>query len=241
MDQGTILPPSAASSGDFVAVTMTAITRFIRENALKPGDRLPAESVLTRELHVSRTVVREALRSLAALRLVDLGAGKRPAVAQLDDKTMAMMMAHGVTTDQIGVEHIYDARRTIESRTAALASLRRTDAEAREMLAHARAMEQDFDEPCLVMEHDIAFHLAIARASRNPVFALVVGAFRGVMHETWPIGWRSRARDEDRRAVARLHVELAEAIAAGDPRTAVDLMNRHFDDSTKALLIAGLI
>lgn len=81
MDQGTILPPSAASSGDFVAVTMTAITRFIRENALKPGDRLPAESVLTRELHVSRTVVREALRSLAALRLVDLGAGKRPAVA----------------------------------------------------------------------------------------------------------------------------------------------------------------
>lgn len=152
-----------------------------------------------------------------------------------------MMMAHGVTTDQIGVEHIYDARRTIESRTAALASLRRTDAEAREMLAHARAMEQDFDEPCLVMEHDIAFHLAIARASRNPVFALVVGAFRGVMHETWPIGWRNRARDEDRRAVARLHVELAEAIAAGDPRTAVDLMNRHFDDSTKALLIAGLI
>jgi len=241
MDRDVTLSPAAASSGDFVAVTMTAITRFIRENELKPGDRLPAEAVLTRELHVSRTVVREALRSLSALRLVDLGVGKRPTVAQLDDETMAMMMAHGVTTDQIGVQHIYDARRTIEGRTVALASLRRTDAEAREILDHARAMERDFDQPSAVMEHDIAFHLAIAQASRNPVFALVIGAFRGVMRETWPIGWRSRARDEDRRAVTRLHVDLAETIAAGDARTAVDLMNQHFDGSTKALLAAGLI
>ena len=124
MVRGIISSPAAAPSGDFVAVTMTAITRFIRENALKPGDRLPAEAVLTKELHVSRTVVREALRSLSALRLVDLGAGKRPTVAQLDDETMAMMMAHGVTTDQIGVQHIYDARRTIEGRAAALAALR---------------------------------------------------------------------------------------------------------------------
>ncbi len=228
-------------SGDFVSSTIAAIASLIRENELKPGDRLPAEATLTKDLHVSRTVVREALRSLAALRLVDLGAGKRPTVAELDDATMSLMINHGVVTDQIDIQQIYDARRTIEARTATLAALRRSNDEARIILDHARAMEEKFADPPAIMEHDIAFHLAIAKASGNPVFTLIIGAFQGVMRETWPIGWRSRPGEEDRRAMNRLHVELAEAIAAGDPRSAADLMARHFDESIKALLAAGLI
>lgn len=228
-------------AGDFVGGTVAAITRFIRENEMKPGDRLPAEGTLSKNLHVSRTVVREALRSLAALRLVELGAGKRPTVAELDDASFSMTIEHGVVTDQIEIQQIYDARRTIEARTAALAALRRSDAEARAILGHARAMIENFDQSPLVMEHDLAFHLAIAKASRNPVFALIIGAFQGAMRQTWPIGWKSRTSDDDRRAMNALHLQLAEAIAAGDPKSASDLMSRHFDESIKALLTAGLI
>ncbi len=226
---------------DFVGGAVTAITRLIRDKDLKPGDRLPAEAVLSRELQVSRTVVREALRSLAALHLIQLGAGKRPTVAQLDDDAFSLTIEHGVVTEQIDIQQIYDARRTIEARTASLAALRRTAAEARAIRVHAQAMRDDFNHPERVMEHDIAFHLAIAHASRNPVFALIIGAFGGVTRQTWPIGWKSRASDEERHAMNALHMDITVAIAAGDPKTAARLMGEHFDQSTKALLHAGLI
>lgn len=230
-----------ATPNDFVAGAITRIAGLIREQDLKPGDRLPSEARLSEDLQVSRTVVREALRSLAALRLVDLGAGKRPTVAELDDASMSLMISHGVVTEQIDIQQIYDVRRTIEARTATLAALRRTEAEAQAILAHAHAMAENTHQPDVVMAHDLAFHLAVARASRNPVFALIIGAFQGVTRETWPIGWKSRASDEERLAMNHLHVALADAIAAGDPQKASALMDQHFDQSIKALLAAGLI
>jgi DNA-binding FadR family transcriptional regulator len=229
------------TGSDFVGSAVSAIARLIREQDLKPGDRLPAEAALSKDLQVSRTVIREALRSLAALRLVELGAGKRPTVARLNDDAFGLMIEHGVVIDQIDIQQIYDARRTIEARTAALAALRRSDAEAQVILAHADAMATDFHRPEKVMEHDIAFHLAIARASRNPVFALILGAFQNVTRETWPIGWRSRSNDADRQAMNALHREIGRAILAGDPGAATTAMNQHFDTSLKALVTAGLI
>lgn len=232
---------AAGREGDFVTGAVAAITRLIREQDLKPGDRLPAEAVLSKDLQVSRTVVREALRSLAALRLVELGAGKRPTVAELDNDAFGLMIEHGVVTDQIDIRQVYDVRRTIEARTAALAALRRTPPQANAILAHAYAMAESFGSPERVMEHDLAFHLEIARASHNPLFALIIGAFQGVTRQTWPIGWKTRASDDDRRAMNELHLRIAEAITAGDPEAAAGLMDRHFDTSLRALLAAGLV
>ena len=236
-----MLEPQGQIGNDYVGGAVAAIARLIRDRDLKPGDRLPAEGTLSKELQVSRTVIREALRSLAALHLVQLGAGKRPTVAQLDDDAFSLTIEHGVVTDQIDIQQIYDARRTIEARTAALAALRRTDAEARAIAAHARAMLDNSDDPRKVMEHDIALHLAIAHASRNHLFALIIGAFGGVTRQTWPIGWKSRTSDDERQAMSELHVAIADAIAAGEPTAAARLMDEHFDQSIKALLRAGLI
>ena len=236
-----MLEPQGQIRSDYVGGAVTAIARLIRDRDLKPGDRLPAEGTLSKELQVSRTVIREALRSLAALHLVQLGAVKRPTVAQLDDDAFSLTIEHGVVTDQIDIQQIYDARRTIEARTAALAALRRTDAEARAISAHARAMLERRNDPRKVMEHDIALHLAIAHASRNPLFALIIGAFGGVTRQTWPIGWKSRTSDDERQAMSELHVAIADAIAAGEPTAAARLMDEHFDQSIKALLRAGLI
>ena len=90
-----------------------AISRHIRDHDLMPGDRLPSEARMSKELNVSRTVVREAFRSLAAMRIIELATGKRAAVAQIDHGAMSLMIEHGVHTDQINVQQIYDVRRTI--------------------------------------------------------------------------------------------------------------------------------
>jgi DNA-binding FadR family transcriptional regulator len=91
-----------------------------------------------------------------------------------------------------------------------------------------------------MMEHDLAFHLAIANAAKNPIYSLMVGAFEGVTRQTWPVGWRSRADRAEQIKMLEIHVELAEAIEAGNPTRASELMALHFDESVRALLVAGI-
>lgn len=217
-----------------------AITQHIREHELMPGDRLPSELALSKDLKVSRTVVREAFRSLAAMRIIELNVGKRATVANIDHGAMSLIIEHGVHTEQINVQQIYDVRRTIETRIVTLASIRRSDDEAKTILGLANAMRSSMDQPAELMEHDLAFHTALAQASRNPVFALIVGAFQGITRQTWPIGWKSRTSDEARQTMIDTHERIATAVAAGDPQQAVEAMNVHFDESVGALLRAGL-
>ena len=217
-----------------------AISRHIREKDLMPGDRLPSEAILSKELNVSRTVVREAFRSLAAMRIIELATGKRATVAHIDHGAMSLMIEHGVHTDQINIHQIYDVRRTIETRIVTLASIRRSDAEAAQILALAARMQGCVNDPAGLMEHDLAFHMALARASRNPVYTLLIGAFQGITRQTWPVGWKSRATQASRDLMIATHVEIARAVAASDPQQAVASMTLHFDESIRALLTAGL-
>jgi len=223
-----------------VGAVVGAITRHIREQDLMPGDRLPSEAKLSKDLQVSRTVVREAFRSLAAMRIIELNVGKRATVSNIDHGAMSLIIEHGVHTAQINVQQIYDVRRTIEKRIVALASLRRSDTEAQNILVLAQAMRMAMDDPAQLMEHDIAFHRALAVASCNPVYALIAGAFEGIIRQTWPIGWRSRSSQEARERMIDAHMRIADAVAAGDPQSADENMSLHFDESVRALLQAGL-
>jgi GntR family transcriptional regulator, transcriptional repressor for pyruvate dehydrogenase complex len=227
-------------SGGLVSDAIGAISRHIRDNDLMPGDRLPSEASMSKELNVSRTVVREAFRSLAAMRIIDLATGKRAAVAAIDHGAMSLMIEHGVHTDQINVQQIYDVRRTIETRIVTLAAIRRSDAEATDLLATAQAMQHAIDDPAELMELDLSFHLLLAQASRNPVFTLIVGAFQGITRQTWPIGWKSRPTAASRELMLATHGDIARAVAASDPQQAVAAMSQHFDESVRALLTAGL-
>ena len=229
-----------AINGSLVGDVIGAITRHIRQNDLMPGDRLPSEASLSKEFNVSRTVVREAFRSLAAMQFIELATGKRATVSPIDHGAMSLIIEHGVHTDQINVQQIYDVRRTIETRIVTLASIRRSDAEATAILAEARAKRDTVGSPETLMEHDLAFHMALATASKNPVFALIVGAFQGITRQTWPVGWKSRTTDEARNTMIDTHERIALAVMAGDPQKAVAEMAIHFDESVRALLLAGM-
>jgi DNA-binding FadR family transcriptional regulator len=223
-----------------VDATLAAISGRIRGEGLMPGDRLPSESALASELSVSRPVVREALRSLAALGMVDLGSGRRAVVRDVDPGPLSLIIEHGVHTEQISVPQVYDVRRTIEVRIAALAAIRRSGAEADRLTATAQRMRELADDPPALMEADIAFHNELAAASRNQVFALIVGAFRDVTRQTWPIGWTSRTSAAARDRMLGGHLAIAAAVARQDPAAASAAMALHFDESLKALVDAGL-
>jgi GntR family transcriptional repressor for pyruvate dehydrogenase complex len=223
-----------------LGIAMTAVKAHIRDNGLQVGDSLPSEGAFAEQLGISRSIIREAYRSLAALTLIDIGNGRRPRVAAPKADVLALITDHAVHTDQVTIQQIFDVRRTIERRTVVLAAMRRTDREAAEIIALAEAMQRDFDAPQKVMEHDIAFHEAIGTASRNPMFSLIVGSFHVVTRHTWPIGWASRASNEARQESIDGHMTIARAIANGDPTTGEQAMVEHFDLTVKALLAAGV-
>jgi len=223
-----------------VSRVVHGIRRLIRSEDLKIGDPLPSEAAIGEQLGVSRAVVREAYRSMSALKLISVGNGRRARVSEVDPEVLALVIDHGVTTDQVSVQQILDVRRTIEMRTVGLAALRRTDREARDIVALAAAMRADFADADKVMEHDIAFHEAIARASRNPLFALIVGSFHVVTRRTWRIGWLARETDADRYENVACHEAIAAAIERGDRPRAEALMAEHFDNTVKVLLASGI-
>lgn len=227
-------------SSNLVRAAIGAITEHIRKHELGPRDRLPSEAAFSAALGVSRTVVREAFRSLAALRLIDLHTGKRATIAPLDYSAISPFIEHGILTEQITVRQIYDVRRTIESRAAALAALHRSEEEATSIRTHAHAMSESVNRPDEIMEHDLAIHRCIAQASKNPLFALLVGAFESVTRRTWPIGWQSFNSVAERSEMTAIHVRLADAVAAGDPRAASEAVEKHFDVSARALFDAGI-
>jgi DNA-binding FadR family transcriptional regulator len=237
--ENDIAPDARTSS--LVDRLMADVCDHIRLNGLEPGAVLPSEGDFALRAGVSRAVAREGFRGLAALKLIDVGNGRRARVAQTDDSVLSLMIDHAVSTRQISIQQILDVRRTIELRTAALAALRRSDREAAEITALAVAMREHIGDAERQMAFDIAFHEAIGKACRNPLFTLLVGSFRVVTRETWPIGWASRMKDRSRLASIACHGEIAAAISARDSLAAERAMAEHFDSTVKTLLNAGVI
>jgi GntR family transcriptional regulator, transcriptional repressor for pyruvate dehydrogenase complex len=226
--------------GSLVSRVVQELRHLIREESLKIGDIIPSEAALCERLGVSRTVVREAYKAMAAMRLIDVGNGRRARVAAVDNVVLALGLDHAVQVDQITAQQILDVRRTIEMRTVSLATLHRTDRQADEIASHAAHMRSDFLDGEKVIHHDIAFHEAIARSTRNPMFSLIVGSFHLVTRQTWQTGWTARDSDAARYASVECHEAIAAAIKEKDAQRAIATMAQHFDDTVTVLLSNGI-
>jgi GntR family transcriptional regulator, transcriptional repressor for pyruvate dehydrogenase complex len=252
--------PEAKASG-LVERTMADLRQMIAQNGWAEGHVLPSETALATELGVSRTVAREALRGLSALGICDIGNGRRARVAAPGAQVMSLILDHTVGIHHLSIQQVLDTRRTLELRSAHLAALRRSNAQAaalklvvKEMFA---ALDRDTGEAIKIaatgdpksnvmgdantlMELDIRFHGIIADASGNPLNSLLIDSFRVITKRTWMIGWRARETDENRRGNIRCHDRIAQAIIAQDAPAAEAAMREHFDSASSILLRAGI-
>jgi DNA-binding FadR family transcriptional regulator len=234
----TLTSPLSSPGGSRVQQAIEAVTRHIRERDLRVGDTLPGEAHFAAEQGVSRAVIREAFGALAALRLIDVGNGRKPKVSAIDGSVMATSLGHAVSTAQVSVAEVWDVRRTLEVRTAALAARWRSEAEAAELLALSEAMASEIDDLPQMTRHDIALHQLIARASRNALFVQIVSSFAPLMEVAVPAAWRTRVADAQRDIMVARHRAVAKAIAAGDEAAASAAMENHFDASIGDILRA---
>lgn len=217
---------------------MEAVNRHIHEQNLRVGDTMPGEAHFAAQLGVSRAVMREAFRSLAALKRIEVANGRKPRVAAADASLLASTIDHALYTAQITVAEVWEVRRNIEMRTVELAAQHRTDTQAEHILALAEKVTTAEDFAALTRD-DIAFHEAIAEASGNQLYLQIFRAFGPLMRVAVPKAWNSVASRTRRKSIVTSHLRAARAIRDRDPLAAVAAFKVHFDETVGAVLSSG--
>lgn len=216
------------SSDDVVAQVKDAIIA----RRLKDGDRLPSERELCQAFGVSRATVREGLRTLEALGVIEIRPGSKGGIfaAEPDGDHVASALEALLRFRHVTAQELGEFRVSFETETAHWAAVRADD----EDVAHLREIAEQFvecaaqdDTPWRVLvEVDIAFHEAIAYASKNQVRVAIMLAINRALHQA-SSSIEELASPPVRREIGQELREIAEAIAAHDEATAAELLRRH--------------
>jgi GntR family transcriptional regulator, transcriptional repressor for pyruvate dehydrogenase complex len=212
---------------------VTALRSQVLSGEIPPGRKMPTENQLTETFGVSRTVVREAIATLAADGLVEPRQGAGVFVRDHP------MLAFGSISLDIGNKisqaiNVLEVRMGIEIESAGLAALRRNSAQ------EAAIQEAFFEfERLLALDQatgktDFAFHRAIAAATGNPFYVEVLDALgaRTIPCDiTSPWGTESVLTREYQEGLQREHLVILNAISASNPQAARDAMREHLTAS----------
>ena len=149
----------------------------IREGRTLPGDHLPSERTLMETLGVGRPAVREALQSLHHMGLIEIRHGERARVAEPSFGHMAEQMGetmrHLLVHSAANLEHLKEARATLERQLARIAARRRTEADIARLALIIDEQEAASGEPARFRMLDGRFHREIAVMTGNPIWPAV--------------------------------------------------------------------
>jgi DNA-binding FadR family transcriptional regulator len=193
---------------------MRAIADFISRSNLQPGARLPTERQLMASLAVGRSTVREVIRKLQALGVVESRKGSgtylvRPVSA--DAVHLPLTIEASTLRDRL--LQTLDVRRGLEVEASALAAQRRTAEDVATMEARLEEMERVHLDKGTAGREDLAFHLAIYDATHNPLFGQLLEQMREAFERFWD---KPFDRPDFARRSFPFHRELFDAIRAGD-------------------------
>jgi GntR family transcriptional regulator, transcriptional repressor for pyruvate dehydrogenase complex len=235
---GAILPEPARSGwvdiGSFdweaagVAVTDEAILKIkemITSGELKPGDRLPREPDLAARLGLARNSLREAVRALSLMQILDVRQGDGTYVTSLDPPLLLEALTFVVDFHQNdSVLNFLEVRRMIEPAAAALAASR-IDAAQLEHLEQVLAAVDPNASADELVANDLEFHRCVARASGNPVLASVVEGLAAPTQRARI--WRGLTEQGALERTLSEHRSIVQALAAGESETARSWMTVH--------------
>lgn len=220
----------AGRSHSQTEVVVEGIKSMIRTGGLAPGARLPVEKDLADLLGVSRGSLREAVRALVLMGILDTRQGDGTYVTALDPTTL--MAPLGVLVDlqrQRNILEIMAVRRVLEVEAAGRAAIRISKAEltsADEVLARMESMlDQEEIDHDAVMEADIEFHRVIAEASGNSTLSAMIEALAG--RTVRARVWRALENEGVERVTHAEHQAILTAMTAHDPDVARLRMGVH--------------
>ncbi|MCS5722549.1 FadR family transcriptional regulator [Herbiconiux sp. CPCC 203407] len=223
-----VIVPSEPASNEIAR----ALIDYIRAGHVGPGEKLPSERQLSESLGVGRSTIREALKSLGLLGLIEFRHGGGTYYRGADSDLLPRVIEWGLLLGERHTTDLVEARQHLERITSGLAAQRRDDHDllvigtALDAMRDARTTEQFVDA-------DVAFHLAIADASGNVALANMLKSIAALLRV-----WIHRVMDaESSFEVSYLeHVPVLAAIREGDPVAATAAMESHMDRASGRLL-----
>jgi GntR family transcriptional repressor for pyruvate dehydrogenase complex len=202
----------------------THILDLLRQRQLRPGDKLPPERELAEMLGVSRPSLREALRALSIMQVIEVRQGDGTYVSSLEPEELVEHLSFVFMLDDSTLLQLFEARKIIETGNAGLAAERITDEEIAALHACLERAAQVKDEPEAFLIADIELHAIITEAAGNPLLKRFMSSI-GVLSQA------SRHKTAVMPGVTATslahHREIVAALEARDPQAAKAAMLRH--------------
>ena len=203
---------------------------ILQDENVRKEEKLPSEQALAEKFGVSRNVIREALKILKERGLIDPRNGTGSYITKPRSGNISDVLSRIVVMDNVRDEDIYEIRSILESSSCKAAALRATDEQLSEMQEFLDRLEDRNISVQERREADFAFHVAIAKATGNPLIEVFVKAMRNLWIEMIEKGIFVEGGIED--AVLR-HNRIMDALKKHDSELAERMMQEHLDYSRK--------
>jgi len=216
---------------------VTRLVSLILEEGLKPGDKLPSVRELVNQFSVGRSSLREAIRILNAIGVIDVSVGEGMSVGRGDLSLIARPLTLGLLMGQQSRNDLIETRRLIEIEMAGLAAERGTEVEIVTISGHLETMRESQNRHARYSTADLEFHLAIARASHNQLLYNLLHTLRhilGALIAKVVVDYDANHMPQS----FKVHLPIYDAIRTRNSRGARRAMAAHLDRLEERLTLA---
>jgi GntR family transcriptional repressor for pyruvate dehydrogenase complex len=203
---------------------------YVVNGRWKSGDRIPPERELCQQLGIARTSLREALKAMELIGMLDSRVGDGTFVCARSEFLSRPLLWAFTGTDHAELRDIMEARTLIEENLAGLAAEHGSEEEIAEIARSVEMMRECIEQHDSIMEADLMFHLAIASAAHNEVLRNAVQLLRNLMRQ-W-LYFKLLLPDVPQ-IVMKRHEAVLGAIRRRDPNAARAAMRQHLDETVR--------
>jgi GntR family transcriptional repressor for pyruvate dehydrogenase complex len=213
---------------DILAIKIAnRLITLIKQKQLRPGDRLPPERELAKMMKVSRPSLREALRALQMMNIIENRQGSGNYVTSLEPAELVEHLDIVFTLDESTYHDLFQARKILETGIVQLAAIFATDDEIEVMEKSIIKAAESIDNAGIFIEMDMELHDLILRASKNKILPILMNTIN-------KLGMMSRRKTAEDISIRKLTVEdhrnLVDAIKTHNPEKAKQAMQTHLQN-----------
>lgn len=200
-----------------------ALKDYIIDGNLSPGTELPPESEMAKKMGVSKFSLREALRVLQVLGLIDISQGRRTRVASHSIAPVISLLQLTLQRSMAPDMMLIEARKSLEGHISRYAAMRADESHIALMRKAIDELRQCKDDLEMCVEKDMEFHNALVKGSRNVVFEIMLAPLMELLRDQRREQIKYRGID----TIAEFHAMILQGIIEKDPEKAQKYMDLH--------------
>ncbi|WP_258358727.1 FadR/GntR family transcriptional regulator [Moorella sulfitireducens (nom. illeg.)] len=204
------------------------VKKSLSEGKLMPGERFYSERELSEKLGVSRASVREAIRALTTMGVLEVKPGEGTFVRKVQNCDIVQPLVMALLLEEQQATYLLEARQILEREIVYLAARRATSEEKEQLVEITRQMGEEMTRGYLQEDTDVKFHLTIAAMSHNPILSRLMYTIADTLAQTLA-NKRSRlySDPDNARLLFEQHNEIVKAIISGAAEPARRAMSKH--------------